>query len=64
MQRDCGDKINSAQTSNGTLTILAGKCTKYETYFGEIPLLSFHIVWVKPSSYCVMNMPVFHKEIP
>ena len=39
MQRDCGDKINSAQTSNGTLTILARKCTKYETHFGEIPLL-------------------------
>ena len=39
MQPDCGDKINSAQTSNGTLTILAGKCTKYEPHFGEIPLL-------------------------
>ena len=39
MQPDCGDKINSAQTSNGTLTILAGKCTKYESHFSEIPLL-------------------------
>ena len=26
--------------------------------------LNFHIVRAKPGSYCVKNMPFFHKEIP
>ena len=75
MQPDCGDKINSAQTSNGTLTMLAGKCKKYEPHFGEIPWLknkdifSFQI-WA--SILCGLSRVhivwwtcrVFHKEIP
>ena len=80
MQPDCSDKINSTQTSNGAdlgdvsdhvcqkmhtfFTIFGEMWMKKQRYFLLKSNPKFHIVRAKLGSYCVMNMPFFHKEIP